>query len=85
MVILLQWFKPLESTLANNLETFNEILTLALLYQVMLFSNFQPDLDMREGIGHFTIGMISFHALVHLFFMLQQSCIDMRMSARSRL
>ena len=43
MCFLVQWFKPLESRFANDIETFNEVTMLVLLYPLFCLTDFMND------------------------------------------
>ena len=68
MCFLLQWFKPLESRFANNIETFNEVTVLALVCLLFCFSDFMTDAEIRSDIGIvyicISLGNIAVHLLV---------------------
>ena len=66
MVILLQWSKPLATDFANNMETFNEVITLLVLYLLMCFSDFIVDPVVRDKCGKVYIAILIFYALVHI-------------------
>ena len=74
MVIYLRWYKPMESPLANRMETFNECTTIFLIYCLMCFTDFVPDEETRSKIGLFYIGVNLFHILVHLVFLALATC-----------
>ena len=40
LVIILGWFRPLDSSFTNNMEILNEMTTLCILYMIMCFSDF---------------------------------------------
>ena len=67
MIIFLQWFRPLESDFATNMETFNEICTLLVLYLLMCLSDFVPDPTVRSECGKVYIALIIFYVLVHFY------------------
>ena len=39
-IIVLQWYKPLSTLHANKIETFNEVITMFMLYGMMNFSDY---------------------------------------------
>ena len=69
VMILLQWTRPLESNFATNMETFNEVITLLVLYLLMCFSDFVGDPTMRNECGKAFIAIVVFYALVHITFL----------------
>ena len=66
MIILLQWFRPLEERSENNWETFNEYGTLLFLLILMCMSDFVPDLEMRHDLGTTYIVCICLFTFTHL-------------------
>mmetsp|Transcript_15593 Transcript_15593/g.18532 ORF Transcript_15593/g.18532 Transcript_15593/m.18532 type:complete len:82 (-) Transcript_15593:422-667(-) len=74
MIILLQWWKPLEDAYSNYMETFNECTMLVLLYIMMLFSDFVPDAEMRSVMGIVYIAIVCTFGGVHLSIMLGFMC-----------
>lgn len=75
MLIIIQWYQPLDSKQANNLESLNEVTTWAILYTLMLFTDFMSDLDLRNTVGYAAIGLIVTHSLIHLFFIMRDLAI----------
>ena len=73
MIIFLQWYRPLKTNFANNMETFNEVGNLFTLYLLMSFSDFVPDAETRNKIGLFFIVYLSFFALVHICILIKNS------------
>ena len=69
MVIYLQWSRPLDSRFANNMETFNEVISMFTLYLLMCFSDFISDPMIRSLCGKAFIAVICFYAAVHIFFL----------------
>ncbi len=69
MVIILKWFEPLESKFANNIETFNEVISTFILYLLMCFSDFVNDPVMRNQLGKVFIAIACLYAAVHFFFL----------------
>ena len=51
MMIFLQWARPLDSAFANNIETFNEVVTLLVIYLLMCFSDFVISPETRNDCG----------------------------------
>lgn len=69
MIIILQWSNLLDSKFATNMETFNEVITLFILYHLMCFSDFVPEPETRAEMGRVFIGIMCFYCIVHLYFM----------------
>ena len=66
MIIMLQWFKPLDSNWAVWVETVNEYTTLILLILLMCMTNFLPDLNVKHEIGTVYIVIICIFLTFHL-------------------
>ena len=84
MSIYLQWFRPLESDFANNIETFNEVTTLVLTYFLFCFSDFVPDPETRGALGIQYNNTTFLNIAVHLYIMLRGSFVAVRLSCRKR-
>ena len=70
MMIFLQWYKPLDSKQAVNVETFNECTMLLLTYHLICFTDFVPDPAMRSDLGlsyiYTNFTNIGFHVVLML-------------------
>ena len=66
LVILLGWYRPLESLFSNVIEVFNEVITLMILYLMMCFSDFVGDPKTRSHCGVAFIVIILFFVSVHI-------------------
>ena len=66
MIIFLQWTKPLESEFATNMETFNEFVSLMILYLLMCFSDFVGDPMIRNDCGKAFVAVFIFYVAVHM-------------------
>ena len=67
MVIFLQWSRPLDSRFSNNIETFNEVISIFTLYLLMCFSDFISDPMIRSLCGKAFIAIVCLYAFVHIF------------------
>ena len=84
IVIYLQWYKPLESRFANNIETFNEMTALALTYFLFCFTDFVPEPETRNDLGSY-YNYVSFSNIgVHIVIMLSVSFSQVKLSCRKR-
>ena len=70
MIILVHWARPLESGWATWVETFNEVIALMILYLLMNFSDFTPDVALRYRLGFVYIGTLCLFSVLHLSKML---------------
>ena len=84
MIIFLQQVRPLESDFVTNMETFNEVSSLFILYLVMSFTDV-VDAEMRNMYGKCYIVLICLYIAVHLFFLLQESLYKLRLTIRRKL
>ena len=82
VIILLQWSRPLESNFATNMETFNEVITLLVIYLLMCFSDFVGDPTMRNECGKAFIAIVIFYALVHITFLFKDVIAKLILSCR---
>ena len=73
MVIYLQWFIPIATRFANNLETFNEVTLLLLTYLAWCFSDFVSQPETRNDLGFWFIGISLGNICVHISIMLFDS------------
>mmetsp|Transcript_38996 Transcript_38996/g.51030 ORF Transcript_38996/g.51030 Transcript_38996/m.51030 type:complete len:169 (+) Transcript_38996:1526-2032(+) len=65
MLTFLQVASPLESQSNLRLETFNEAIILGILYLLVCFTHFQPDVNRRNDLGFVYIGVICFFTAEH--------------------
>ena len=84
MIILLQYARPLESNFATNLETFNELITLNLLYMILTFSDWVPDEALRSECGKVFIAFVCLYCVVHIYFLLVEAILSIRHSIRRK-
>lgn len=73
LCIYLQWYEPMDSKLATNLETFNELTVLIMTYFLFCFNDFVPDANTRSQLGHYYTSVTLFNVTVHLIIMLASS------------
>lgn len=69
LLIFLGWSRPLDSNFANNMEIFNEVISILTLYCLMLFSDFISDPAARAVCGYGFIAIVCLYAAVHIFFL----------------
>ena len=84
MMILLQWARPLDSALANNMETFNEVATLLVLYLLMCFSDFVASPETRNDCGKVFIALVAIYAIVHFAVLFGDIYTKIRLSIRKK-
>ena len=66
VLIFLEAYKPLETSFALKLEILNECCIMLMLYVLLCFSEYQPDLEVRNSLGFLYIGVIGIFALIHI-------------------
>ena len=69
MLILIGWVRPLDSNFANNMELFNECISMVTLYMLMCFSDFVKEPEARSTCGYWFIGTLCLYAAVHFYFL----------------
>ena len=79
MIIILQWFKPLDSNWAIWVETVNEYTTFVLLILMMCMSDFVPDLFVKHDIGTVYITVICLFGLFHLIPIIYKAIRQLRL------
>ena len=73
-IININYLRPFSGgTPANRLETFNEVLLLLIMYTMMCFTDFVPDLETQYGIGYVACSLVVGHLLANLGIMLTTS------------
>ena len=66
MVIYLVWFSPLMDKSACQIEAFNEVSTIFLMYHLLSFSDFVPSVETRNYMGYSFIFFVCINIAVHL-------------------
>ena len=71
--------KPFEEPLMQQLEIFNEVCTLALVYVMICFSDWNLNIELTEHYYDiaFMMGM-AINLLVHVYFLIKASCISVK-------
>ena len=82
LIILVGWHRPLESAYLNNIELFNEGITLIALYLLMCFSDFVPEPEARSNAGLAFICSLCLYAAVHICFLITSTCASIWYSLR---
>lgn len=66
MIVCVGHLRPFESLTQVYIELYNEFSTLILVYHLMCFTNFVPDVDTREVVGSSMIYTTMFNLSVNL-------------------
>lgn len=77
---------PFETPLLQNLEVFNEITSMILLYTSLGFTDFVPEDDVETTINLSWVfnSVMAINICVHLYFMLRSTCQDVKKKCRER-
>ena len=84
IIILVGWYRPLESNFANNMMMFTEVVTQCTLYLTMCFTDFVGEPATRSLCGWVCIGTVSFYAAVHITFLVGSVWKSLRHCCRKR-
>ena len=83
LIFLLHYDMYLER-LVENLEIFNEVTTLVLLYHLLGFTKFVSDKQTQYFIGFSFVFYLCGNMATHVFFLLRSSCKDFRRKYKQR-
>ncbi len=73
-VIIVQTVKPLEGVAFEyKIEMFHEVIMMQILYTMLCFTDFVPDVTTRGYIGYYSMAMVCIHLGVCFFFMFKSS------------
>lgn len=84
LVILIGWYRPLDSAYANNMELLTEVATLWILYTVICFSNFILEPATRHLCGYGFIGVLALFVAIHLLVLVYSICKALKFYIRKR-
>ena len=59
------------------MEFFNEMMIMFVMYIMICFTDWMPDIEVREFLGYLCIGFVSSHIGVNIFFMFKASARDL--------
>ena len=68
-VYILYYIKPFASNAEMRLEVFNEIILMLLLYMIICFSCWGPEIDVQYQLGYLAIALVIFHLFFHISIM----------------
>ena len=68
-VVIFIGTKPFIEKTNIYLEYFNEIIIMFVIYNMICFTAFVPDPEVKFNLGYMTCGLIAFHILVSFIFM----------------
>ena len=75
-------FIQYDSRAKRNTELFNEVIVMCVLYCMMCFSPFVPDLEAKQLMGYFLCSLVSAHLAFNLYLILGTSVRAVILSAR---
>ena len=70
MLILVQWFRPMNSTYLRRIETANELVVILVLTMLLCFSDLIQDNITKRYLGFVYIGVFSLFGVIHLILLL---------------
>ena len=70
--VIISGFVPFATTNKRNLEFFNEIIVMMVMYCIFCFSDFVPDPQARSSIGFVCCSIVSLHLLANLSLMCKE-------------
>ena len=73
LCIYLQWYMPFEEKFNNHIETFNEATVLCLTYCLFCFTDFVPEAENLNELGHAYNCIFYVNLAVHAFIMLRSA------------
>ena len=86
VIFSFHYFDQLENRSMLITETFNEVITLCLIYLVMCFNgDFVSELETRNKLGYVYISLILFNISTHLFLLLISNVYMVKYALRKRL
>lgn len=75
----------MESRFATNMENFNEMIALNVLYLMMSLSDGNPDVAVRQIFGGFFIGVICLYLGVHISLLFIDVCYKVKLAIKKKL
>lgn len=75
MIIFITTVKPFEDSFMNKLELFNELCILGVSYHLILFTNFNPDVNNQYLAGWSIIGITMLNVITNMSIMIGKSVI----------
>jgi len=84
-VILLGRVAPFKNRFSNHFEMFSETIVMMVMYHLVCFTPFVPDLKVRFMLGYTVSAVICLHLLVSLVILAKATYKDLRMKNRIRI
>ena len=84
LIIFFQLKKPLDSSFANKMETFNECTMLFINYHLLCFTDFAPSVERRRELGFSYIAVMLSNIGLHLTLISAASFVAFKLRLRKR-
>lgn len=84
LIIFNNLAEPLESRFARNMENFNEMISLCIIYLMMAMSDGNPDVHSRQIYGKCFIGVVCVYLGVHMPVLLVDVCSKIKLKLKSK-
>jgi len=78
-VIILGRIEPFKGKSKYYYEMFSEVILMLIMYHLICFTPFVPDVEVRFKLGYSVCGLICLHLTVSISLLLKESYIDLRM------
>ena len=85
LIIFNNLARPMDSKFATNMENFNEVIALGVLYCVMSLSEANPDVVSRQIYGTGFIALIGVYLTVHISILLGDVCFKIKLSLKKKM
>jgi hypothetical protein len=73
---------PYNSVLKRRTELFNEVIIMSVLYSMICFSSFVPDLNAKQLIGYYCCFVVASHLLLNLYLILSTSIYGFKLKTQ---
>jgi len=83
-VIMIGHVSPYARKGQNQVETFNEVVIMFVVYHMICFTPFIWDLEMKYNLGYSVCSLVSFHLIVNFSVLTKSSFRGSRLSYRKR-
>lgn len=82
--VYLLHYRPFKEPLLLYLEIFNEVTAMVLLNIIFGFTDLVPEVLMQFLIGWLFVGVVVINIVVHLFFLVQTTVVDLRLNCKKK-
>ena len=81
-LFIMEFARPFKTKAERRIEIFNEVILMSVLYTMMLFTDFVPEVETKVLIGWLSCFLVALHFIVNLAIMLITSCKGAYMACR---